>query len=155
MSVWTLYADQQPPEGKALYWWRIPHRDYGNLTLRPEWVAPFIHHGAHGGTWTAACAHWDGYSLILPEGLEWRACGHDDKKDMVSWPDLHLLPCPFCGSDAKVKVNTQYICAPIYHYKTFDLGCSGCGLPESRFNPNLKKMVDRWNTRHSHLRSVA
>ena len=54
--------------------------------------------------------------------------------------EIKLLPCPCCGSEAKVVI-------PRGHYFTFyQVVCTGCGLA-STATSTVDRTVEFWNTR--------
>lgn len=55
--------------------------------------------------------------------------------------DIKLLPCPFCGGEAKyMEIRQEFFISKF-------VTCTKCGIETKRNHPNKKYAVKQWNTR--------
>jgi len=61
-----------------------------------------------------------------------------------------MLPCPFCGADAKVSVGHPNSAGRIKTGKVYSIGCSNANClvdPMTSYGPDLDTVIANWNKR--------
>lgn len=97
---WINYVEQQPTV-EGLYAWRVP-----SAALKGEAVTFLAHMRMRGAGYTQALSpqfdYWDGYSLHVPSGTQWKNTEPDEGVKKYCYGNLSIEgienePCPFCG----------------------------------------------------------
>lgn len=55
-----------------------------------------------------------------------------------------ILPCPFCGGEAKIVINENFN----YKFVCF-ASCTNCGVETPRYFNTKEKVIETWNKRQS------
>ena len=143
---WTLWSERRPPNEDGLFRYRVRANILG-LIMRPEWTEKMHLCGMgfdDAEYWPLSPCRWNGSRrYITHAGLEWSPIEHDDSGD-VFWGEINLLPCPFTGTQPKIKAVGKWIGAPLWESEA--LYISSQMIPASRWT-DAKKMVAAWNTR--------
>lgn len=149
-TSWKPFVRNQGPAKSCLAWFRVPGTPHKNYTL--EFVNNFALCGMGldpPEIWPGF-AGWDGYTRTAPTGLEWRPIEPGDKDEDVRVSGLELLPCPFCGGSARLKVKHSegpYRLLYFPHLANRFLCECPCGQSSARGESPLQ-LAEKWNTRY-------
>jgi hypothetical protein len=102
----THYAVEKPP-AEGIYEWRVPSVGVSGLVVRS-----LAHHRRRGAGHQDAISpefdYWDGYSLHVPTGTQWREppegaeLGRYEQR-FICAEGIGLDLCPFCKNTPKLK----------------------------------------------------
>lgn len=139
---WTNWSERRPPDGEALYIWRCGTKPEG-----PEWVEKFrrVGMGYAAPQYWPVCSYWDGYHRTVAADLQWAPLPDGAKENDVFWPGLALLPCPFCGGEARIETRHEYMFQPVYQHKWARVWAL-CGHAQTRWKSVAEAHTD-WNHR--------
>lgn len=152
-EIWIDWAVQRPVK-QGLYWWRVRSRDYGGVTLRPEWVSPLtpVGMGVAAVELWPSFSRWDGYQRSVPFGTQWSLAGPEATDKQFVFRAIELKPCPFCGREptfswSHMAVDCgRYIGSAPYQANQFKIDCR-CRLAGSHYRADLKELIEQWNRR--------
>lgn len=151
--MWVRWGESRPTDTTAVYWWRVPAREYGGIVCQPRWAEKLHERWTLGDKkeFFPPYTHWNGYRNTPLKGLEW-AVATEDNNELVVWDGIDVFPCPFCGSATVVSGTAIsdgggiWCNAAPYLSNNFHFECSGCGIPTLR-GRDLSKMLKFWNAR--------
>lgn len=101
---WVPYSEERKPKSAGVYEFRVPSASIPGMI-----VVVAAHMRVRCVGWknvevlSPPFDHWNGYSLQVPVGIEWRDAtrDHNVKHELdvvvLSIEGHELLPCPFCG----------------------------------------------------------
>lgn len=111
MSTWINYAEQRPKAAGA-YRWRLPSLAVPGLFV--IFTAHMRERGAgHERVLSPMFDYWDGYRILLPEGVQWQeldspsTCARHEVKD-VAIEGLEIRECPYCLKAPKLDGVLRY-----------------------------------------------
>lgn len=156
-NSWINFSDKKPPEG--LYEWRIP-----SVSLPGEFVIVAAMMRERGTGFDKVLSpsfdHWDGYRVIVPAKLQWRATsrvGRVIHADLIGVEGLEFDPCIYCektpvlhgcqrGSDGRGVI----ICGDPWRFNSWWLDCCRWGS-----TPHIKDPRDIFSIRRAALERAA
>ncbi|MCY1421674.1 hypothetical protein D9M71_373380 [compost metagenome] len=159
MSEWISYADRRPATAGA-YRWRLPS------TGVPGLVVTFLAHmrlrgAGHENVVSPVFDYWDGYRLLLPQGVQWQDVEGSTDVKWHSYGEVHaegVAPCvcPYCEKAPVLKGAKRYNDGTLSHgaspheYTSWWLEC--CAWART---PHYKDPRDLVARRHAVLRRIA
>ena len=157
---WRSYAED-PPATAGVYRWRVKSR-----TLKDSFVTFDAHMRKRWASYQEALSpsfdHWDGYRIIVPDGMEWGEASDATLKDhcfgQVAVENLDIAACPFCARTPQLHGVVRYangvaIGGEPFNYNTWWLEC--CEWARTPHVDNLLKMVADRNAKLSALHRPA
>lgn len=142
-NPWILYSTQAPATA-GIYEWRLPTKRvpgafvtfYGHMRMRGAGYREML---------SPAFDYWDGYRVLLPAGVEWRAAPSDAKCKNYEYTNLAIeglsfAACPYCQ---KIPVLAGFersgggmMVGPGPHeMNSFELRCCSWGSSPSMADP--------------------
>jgi hypothetical protein len=111
MSEWIEYAARKP-ESAGVYQWRLPSIGVPGL------VVTFLGHmrlrgAGHENVVSPSFDYWNGYRLLLPQGVQWQALENPTDLKWHGYTDVHAggvnpCICPYCKTVPILKGAKSY-----------------------------------------------
>jgi hypothetical protein len=149
--MWKKFTEERPKLGT--YWFRVGPIESG-ITCTPEWMDEVASHGmgyAEDQPWPRF-SNWNGYVRTIHKGTEWKPLGENDvvpkygiQEKSLRFPDVELLPCPFCGRQPKFGYQGRWIGAAPFQAEYYSLRCCRVELGRG----TVGELQKSWNTRAS------
>ena len=121
--VFHDYSKDKPSEG--LYIWRMLHKSKSfTLVFAAE---QRVWRGGYKNVISPEFDYWDGYNLLLPEGLiEWAEIPvgiSPSKGEILEVVGVKNVKCPFCGNQPEWRSSGGFIGASPREQPNFHLEC--------------------------------
>jgi len=130
---WIAYAEQRPDKA-GVYQWQMP-----SVACEGLIVTVFAHYRKRGAGYKHVLSpqfdYWDGYRVLVPEGLQWRRTDQFqdirecDTTDPVP-EGVELEPCPFCKAVPKWRSRQTgscgrgvVVCGPAHRHNSWNTEC--------------------------------
>jgi hypothetical protein len=159
---WRSYADEKP-ESAGWFEWSLPWRKSEDIRIR--FVAENRKRTAgFKDIISPSFDHWDGYRVLLPDGLLWR---DHERQDYEAYGNYSVAlvgvedvaPCPFCGGKPNLrgirKSMSGGVIMPSYphEWNTWYLKC--CRWIHGPHFSSPVAVTTEWNDRLKAARSAS
>ena len=153
MQDWKPYQHEQP-RSVGVYRWRVPHKTIEGLSVIFDALMRTRGNGHQPDINSPACDSWDGYTVTVPRGTEWRPCPGDVECKSYDRANLRVdgldfMPCPFCGNvpslDGAMRSSGGgiVICAEPFEYNSWWLKCCDWGRTPHLADPRALEAARR------------
>lgn len=104
ITEWISYSEQRP-SSEGPFAWRVP-----SVAVHGLIVTCVAHMRERGAGYTRVISpvfdYWDGYRVLVPDGLQWKSAPEGANADWHKITDLNVegvtnAPCPYCGKEPK------------------------------------------------------